>query len=186
MLRGGDSSVNGKQFVVAVVLVASLFCSTFVFVSGVRRPTGSFGAIRFLDPNETISHSSGDVVNATIFTWTPNDLTSNAILHISWFLEYSFAGTPNPYSTGALSLNVYINDYQIYGNNLWAPTPNTMPYRLCEVFQELPRIIPNQASYRIRFTFYASSGGFSALVRNINAIVTVADGMIPNEYYQAT
>lgn len=176
--------MNGKRFVIATILFASLLCSTFVLVGGVRRPSGSWGAIRFLEPNESVSHNSGDVVNATIFTWTPSDPTNNAILHVSWFLEYSFAGEPNPSATGALSLNVYLNDYQIYGNNLWAPKPDTMPYRLSEEFHEHAHIIPNQASYRIRFTFYASSGGFSALVRNISAIITVADGMIPNEYYK--
>lgn len=146
-------------------------------VNSINEKLNQTKEIRFVDPTEHIQseHVWKDIAN---FTWLPSNETNNAILSAAFYFEYKHKPPAPGYPTDAF-LKVYIEDIEVYDvlHYIWNEdykwsTVYVLPSPL-NTHAELAS--PNQASYTITVRLDVSQG--TAFLRNINIILTVADGL---------
>jgi len=176
--------IKRKYLIIALatvsVLVGSVFYSSLV--SGASSPSGSWGTIRFFEPNETYAHDYGVWIEAARFIWTPENSTNNAILSVYWYFKYKF-----DYDGG---MRIICNGIALDSINFWAGAGGPVPWTQSSV-SEYANPQPNNYLYGPP----ANSGGYTFVVeatatnapfyvKNINVVITVVDGMRPNKYYK--
>jgi len=160
------------------VLLGSLLYSNLAF--GASGYSGSWGAIRFVEPNET-SEDQGIWKDAATFTWIPQNSTNNAIISCITYFEYKH-GIVDGYVHWRIQLiggDQGMRDFEGYdwGKSTW--NYNWTAVRPLDFY-----IPPNQPNYTINVQVRCDPSYPIAYVRNINFIIEVADGMVPNEYYK--
>jgi len=129
--------------------------------------------IRFYEPDETMNDQQ-TYVDGAVFVWTPDNSTNNAILSIHCYFQYhceyfwGFRMVVNDEHTGDFG---YHSARIVYTWSKIVVYP--MHYLDFSIF-------PNQNSYTLKFQFAPSSNEFPAYVKDINIIITVADGLPPS------
>ena len=131
-------------------------------------------AIRFFEPDETISDG---VVwkDAAIFEWTPNNISSNAIILISYYAEYK-AFIHTDYESMYVYWRIAVNDSVNWDDKGFQLDQNITDYTWTPSHSITGGTKPNQTSYTIKFQI--STNLFAtAYFRNVNIILTVIDGL---------
>jgi hypothetical protein len=143
-------------------------------VSIIEERLDQMKTIRFADSNEYIL-TDGYWKNITEFTWVPRNKTSNAILHISLYAEYSY-----------VSEDTQVN----WRIQLTTPTlTETLPDKTDRIPDDTERWsqifswhekgewygfgLPNQSNYTITVQCVKVSG--AARVKNINVVIIALD-----------
>jgi len=174
--------IKRKYLIVALavvsVLFGSLFYSNFKLVSGASSNSGSWGLIRFYEPDETMYNQS-TYEDGAIFVWTPNNNTNNAILSIRCYFQYRTE------VGNEVRFRIDVNGETT--EELWLGSVDytwTLVYYGDYLFETVVRVFPNQNNYTIKFQFASFYSTKESYVKDINIIIEVADGMVPNEYYK--
>jgi len=147
-------------------------------VNAVEEKTNQVKTIRFYDPSE-YSTSEQDYETVFTFEWTPTDSTNNVVLMMAVYAEVNC--TVEPSHEAALHWQVNFT-----GNLPWRDVYTTgsgftsyedFEYTWTETIfsQESHGIPPNQPNYTFDFQILCRNG--IAYFRNINIIITVADGL---------
>ena len=191
--------VGKKQILtmISVAVVAFLIGTTFNAVTIAREGANPFGEIweaiesinesmkegtriiRFVQPDETVE-DEGVYREAATFTYSPRNATNNAILAIAYYFDLKHEQT------------LGVVDYRI---EIWGPPPHTVPsmivnfssgirvwhteYRTSYIgYLEIAQFLfPNKSVYTIRLFVKTRTVDYIAYVKNINFILTVADGI---------
>lgn len=128
--------------------------------------------IRFYEPAETMNDQQ-TYVDGAVFVWTPNNSTNNAILSINWYFQYRcehFWG-----------FRMVVNDEDTGGYGYHSSSVYTWSKIVVYPMHYLDySIFPNQNSYTLKFQFESWSNEFPAYVKDINLVITVADGLTPS------
>jgi len=128
-------------------------------------------AIRFYEPSETMNQETA-WKNATIFVWTPKNSTNNAILSIHWYFEFRCTNI-----LGGIYSRIVVNGEPGQSTALMVSTT----YQWSHIYSVEDRLIlPNQNSHTIAFQFKCEHQNLAVLVRNINIIIIVNDGLSPS------
>jgi len=160
---------------IALILLWSLLYSNLAF--GANGSSGSWGAIRFVEPNESMENQS-IWKDAATFNWTPGNGTNNAILSVMFYVEHKAASEGFCSADYRFKINNWISEeHHTEPNTTYSLSP------LCGYYYKMPK--PNQGNYEIKLQFQRShTSSIGVYIRNINIIIIVADGMVPNEYYK--
>jgi len=130
-------------------------------------------AIRFYEPEETMNNKTA-WKDAAIFGWTPRNSTNNAILSIHWYFEFRCTNI-----LGGIYGRIILNGEPIQSTVLLSLVNTT--YHWSPIYSYEGRLIlPNQNSYTLAFQFQCEHQDLAVLVRNINIIIIVNDGLPPN------
>jgi hypothetical protein len=141
--------------------------------------------LRFLDPME-YNQSEATWKKVTTFSWVPTNQTDNAILSVAYYAECKVV-SDSPGWNVQLVYRIRVNNphwgdreeqqvIRTYGFD-WTWTP------ICTITFEVDNenyvkgIEPNRASYPVEFWLLRAESGGTVYVRNINIIMTVADGL---------
>lgn len=153
---------------------------------GVIGPIGPKGEdynariVRFYDPNETVIEIANTPVNASVFVWTPQNASNNAVLQ--GYLYFQYLST----QSGQISFQVFIDEIRICNYEYYASA--TYEYQWSYTFSlgqygTIPTgtnalVFPNQSNYTIRF---CPSNNYNEplKIKDINIILEVMDGMPP-------
>lgn len=147
--------------------------------------------IRFLDSTEIIESGAkwNDTVtlkNATTFTWIPNNISNNAILSLCFYMEYK--GVPYPESPFmSIYFGIWVVSEQgvLRGESRSFDIHQATDYASTHVLKyrsDLPKEVypkPNQPFYELILRYWVIGG--TAYMKNFNFIVTVADGISPEQ-----
>jgi len=126
--------------------------------------------IRLVESTESIVSEPDVLVDIAIFTWVPMNKTNNAVLSIASYAECK--GSQEYVHVG---LRVLVGNEEA----IWAFHTLQTEYQWSPVFVSSIRTgEPNQSSYEIRVQSILHEG--TAYFRNINVIMTVADGLPPS------
>lgn len=148
-------------------------------VSTIEEQSSQVKTIRFYDPSE-YSTSAEDYETVFTFEWTPTDSTNNVILMMTVYAEVNCTVEPSHKA----DLRCQVN---FTGSLPWADTYSVgsqftsyedFEYTWTETISSSRLshwIPPNQPNYTFDFQIWCRNG--IAYFRNINIIITVADGL---------
>jgi len=156
---------------------------------GPQGPPGANVLIRFYEPNETVKvvpANSGWTAwkNASrVFTWSPMNSSNNAVLSIHMWFEYKTNTTTFPGGVHDLfvGLNIICDDVQTLSETRKTWEQLDLDYTNSGVTVHM---VPSTNCARYQFWFQVRSwdpgaGGpdWKAYIRNLNIVLTVADGL---------
>lgn len=150
-------------------------------VNTIEEEANQVKTIRFFEPNETFTNQYNVWIEAAHFTWIPQNNTNNAILSISCYFEYK-TDVEEEYDIMG-SVRILCNDRRtgeelhFYGFTSWTQSPlwNVPSIPILAMLEGLP---VNAASYTLVFEIQPQKFSTPEIyVRNINIILTVADGL---------
>lgn len=133
--------------------------------------------IRFYEPKESYEDQSV-WKDAAVFTWTPQNTTSNAILSIAYYLEYKVEG---------VSDYIFLDWGLRVGSRVgarWHGGLDNREYTWSGVFQAPLEptdplwVLPDQPYYTLAFQFRLYPGYQGTIyVKSVNIVIEVADGL---------
>jgi len=172
-----------KYMVIALatmsVLAGSLFNNNLAF--GANGSSGSWGAIRFVEPNETFE-DQGIWKDAATFTWIPKNSTNNAIIgDVRMYFEYKHEVVDGYVNCKLQVIGSSGQIWEYTAGSWWAES--TWDYNGTDMGTWLVNYPFNQLSYTIKFKIRCDPSYPIAYVRNINIFILVADGMEPGKNY---
>jgi len=129
-------------------------------------------AIRFYEPDETMNDQQ-TYVDGAVFVWTPNNGTDNAILSINCYFQYRCES----YWGFRIAVNNEDTMRFSYDSSSVYTWSKIVVYPMHYVDFS---ISPNQNSYTLKFQLESFSNEFPVYVKDINIIITVADGLPPS------
>jgi len=186
--KGGDIVLKREYMIIVALTVVSILLGSLLYSNlafGANGSSGSWGAIRFEEPGEVEVPVYPDNVTVAQFNWFPQDSSNNALFSITPYLQYR-----NESGAAEITLWVKLCDYN---GNVWTAAVDFDCYeewrwtaepiiRMLVMPEERSGFPINQPSYNFTVEAYASFN--TAYVRNVNLVIVVADGMVPNEYYK--
>ncbi|MDH5460831.1 MAG: hypothetical protein OEX09_01195 [Candidatus Bathyarchaeota archaeon] len=154
--------------------------------------------IRFSIPAETILEipvydplKETEWTNTSeIFSWIPTNTSHNAVISACWWFDYKTnitipKGTPEHYIN--VGLNFTFNDTHALSNFLlWSDQvqfdtfykqSGVIPSDYASGGALLPKTNCTQYNFQFKIQGYAHTQSFKAYVKNLNAIITVVDGL---------
>jgi signal peptidase I len=125
-----------------------------------------------------------------VFTWIPVNTSYNAVISVYWWFDYKAnitipKGTPEHYIN--VGLNFTFNDAHALSNCLLSSDriqfdtfykqSGVIPSDYASDRALLPKTNCTQYNFQFKIQGYAYTQSFKAYVKNLNAIVTVVDGL---------
>lgn len=127
--------------------------------------------VRFYNSSETVLEIANNPVNASVFVWTPENTSNNAILQGVIYFQF-LSNTSHQ-----LGFQVFINEILVY-NLVSYSSPATPAYEWSRIISLTTEVYPNQSNYTIRF-YPTNNYNLPLKIRNVNIILQTIDGLQP-------